>query len=431
MSGLLDFFAGVVPGYNSSPDQSLWNHDNGYQVPSTSETANQLSGSGVDPFGIVSGLWNDITGVTAQSREFSQQEYLQDKQNEYNKPINEMARMKEAGINPNVAASGIAGNGSPSASPAQVSSNTQGASNALQAASAGLQGFSQFGLNRSEIEKNTSIAEKTDEEKRLLGLRFDLDKDIAIGELAAKLVGIGIPELEAAIVAFDIGQGGYNSALNYLKGFQGIRQYTEKLSILEKEKELKIKELAKYDDIVEASISKDKAQAARDEKEAAKIEIETWFEEERKKIIQDIPALLFEGNSQLLYLAEAYGTDSEIWHNFQRSIYELNFTQYSAEMAAQLENAFNIAYDEEKAKLQVNADYAPYLSYVESLKDAMSEFYKSYLQNPRNVNGAIAKLFNTIFYQIGFQIGYGNNPVQVPHRPPQGHPSRKKPHPWE
>lgn len=83
-------------------------------------------------------LYNDLTGFTAQQAEFEQQEYLMDKQNEYNTPANQMARMQAAGINPNTAAAAIAGGGSLSAQPSQVATNTQGTANALQAVAGGI-----------------------------------------------------------------------------------------------------------------------------------------------------------------------------------------------------------------------------------------------------------------------------------------------------
>lgn len=54
----------------------------------------------------------ELTGYNAQQREFEQQEYMQDKQNEWNSAQQQMKRAKEAGINPLTAASAIAGNGS-------------------------------------------------------------------------------------------------------------------------------------------------------------------------------------------------------------------------------------------------------------------------------------------------------------------------------
>lgn len=53
-------------------------------------------------------------------------EYMYNKQNEYNKPEAQMARMKAAGINPLLAAGAIAGNGSTAAQPAAGAQGTAG-----------------------------------------------------------------------------------------------------------------------------------------------------------------------------------------------------------------------------------------------------------------------------------------------------------------
>lgn len=104
-----------------------------------------------------SDLWGELSGKNSQQREFEQQEYLMDKQNEYNSPVNQMERLKAAGINPNVAAEAIAGNNT-SASPASVASNTQGAANALGQIASAVSGLaplgSEIGLNEAQTGKN-------------------------------------------------------------------------------------------------------------------------------------------------------------------------------------------------------------------------------------------------------------------------------------
>ena len=55
---------------------SFWNHDNGYDMQSLTADSDSPLGWLLDPTGTVAGLWNDVTGASAQSREFAQQEYL-------------------------------------------------------------------------------------------------------------------------------------------------------------------------------------------------------------------------------------------------------------------------------------------------------------------------------------------------------------------
>ena len=133
MSGLVPWLMNPIGNlfnlFNTKNDggSTLWNHGQEYANPSFTEEGNKNAGNfGLDPNGYVSGLWNDVMGFTSQSREFAQQEYLQDKMNEYNLPVNQMKRLIDAGINPNLAASAVAGNGGESAQAPQVSSNTAG-----------------------------------------------------------------------------------------------------------------------------------------------------------------------------------------------------------------------------------------------------------------------------------------------------------------
>ena len=83
---------------------------------------------------VFSNFFAELSGYSSQQREFEQQEYLMDKENEYNTPAAQMARLKAAGINPQLAAAGIAGAPNVSASPAQVASNAAGAAQGLNAA---------------------------------------------------------------------------------------------------------------------------------------------------------------------------------------------------------------------------------------------------------------------------------------------------------
>lgn len=95
------------------------------------ENGNILAGANAGIGDFVRGLWADLTGEASQSREFDQQEYLQDKMNEYNTPAAQMARMRAAGINPNLAAQGIAGGGNESAQAPAVNSAVGGVAGAV------------------------------------------------------------------------------------------------------------------------------------------------------------------------------------------------------------------------------------------------------------------------------------------------------------
>lgn len=131
-----------------SDQATLWPNEYGrkYGLPSASEQGNANANSFLDPNGMVSGFYNDVMGYTSQSREFAQQEYLMDKENAYNDPRAQMARMIAAGISPAAAAAAITGGQNVSAQAPSVASATPSAA-AADAASALLGGFSGAAVN--------------------------------------------------------------------------------------------------------------------------------------------------------------------------------------------------------------------------------------------------------------------------------------------
>lgn len=141
-------------------------------------------------------LTGELTGYNSQQREFQQQEYLMDKQNEYNSPVNQMARMKAAGINPNTAASGIAQGGNESAQAPQVSSNTQGASAGLSALAGSVGTIGQVAQVASQVRKNN--AEAANQESQALRSNTLLPLDFSM-----TLEGIGLTKQQARALAIE------------------------------------------------------------------------------------------------------------------------------------------------------------------------------------------------------------------------------------
>lgn len=86
-------------------------------------------------------LYQNLAPGEAQYSEWSQQMVATMYQNWYNSAPEQMRRAMEAGINPFVAASGIAGNSSGSVAPAPNASNTSGLPNLIGSAAQGLSSF--------------------------------------------------------------------------------------------------------------------------------------------------------------------------------------------------------------------------------------------------------------------------------------------------
>lgn len=168
------------------------------------EENNNLGFGLLGGLGLIGTIWNTIASNQSQQREFEQQEYLMDKQNEYNDPSNQMARMKAAGINPNAAAQQIAAN-SASASPAQVPTNTANVASAFpQAAAAAAELYrtpSEVGQNEAnagfviaETEtENATRQGRVDELKSIFNLNdsqaslFDLQSQYYISEASSRI----------------------------------------------------------------------------------------------------------------------------------------------------------------------------------------------------------------------------------------------------
>lgn len=133
---------------------------------------------------VIGTFWNDITGQTKQQKEFEQQEYLMDKENAYNDPRAQMARLRAAGINPNSAASEIAGQ-NVSASPAQVSSSGDVAS--ALGTLGGLAALpSQIGLNSANafkaVEEGQTVAEMA------YAQQLEIQSKIGVNDATAKSI---------------------------------------------------------------------------------------------------------------------------------------------------------------------------------------------------------------------------------------------------
>ncbi|MCQ2305123.1 MAG: hypothetical protein MJZ97_09060 [Bacteroidales bacterium] len=133
---------------------------------------------GAAGLGLAGTVWNSVAGRLSQKSEFEQQEYLMDKQNEYNDPRNQMERMLAAGINPNVAGAQIAANQA-SASPAQVPSNSANAAGALTQAADAVNKLATTPTNVQEQEANANyLISKTVTENALRPERINELKSI-------------------------------------------------------------------------------------------------------------------------------------------------------------------------------------------------------------------------------------------------------------
>lgn len=364
---------------------TLWNHGTSYAVDSASEMSNNSWFDGIlDPTGVVKGFYNDFMGYTSQSREFAQQEYLQDKQNAYNSPAAQMQRMKDAGINTNLAAAGIAGVGSQSANPASVASPTPADPiSPLLGAATGLRNSALTGdLNESVIDKNRSDAERT---------RALIQPEVAefVARIAGHLMGIGIPELDAAASGACLAKGGIDAMLKALDNPNVCRQFDVNLEKLEHET---ANENKRYEEIV-AHIRNMDSSTSVNERNAALLVEKTKHEEILKKLDDarldvvkgDGVDPLWNINVIGYRIWKKFGEDSPEYQGWLKSFYDFNYNSAKGSFTADSDTAEKRAYNSSKGSFRAEVESAYQKAYNSALGasegSAEYERYRSWLRN--------------------------------------------------
>ncbi len=139
----------------------------GSAVPGVGTVAGAAIGAGA-------ALLSDVLGIfssnAANKRNFNNTVKLWNMQNEYNKPINQMARLKEAGLNPNLMYNNAAAGGSASSMAAPQVQYNSPLSKALESISA----VSQLQMQREQI-KGQRIANENAQKQ---GKSLDLDNNL-------------------------------------------------------------------------------------------------------------------------------------------------------------------------------------------------------------------------------------------------------------
>lgn len=358
-------------GFNNG--QTIWNNGYNYQNPSFTEDINKgkfASAFGLDQ--VFGGLWNDITGVTAQSREFAQQEYLQDKQNEYNTPENQMKRMVDAGINPNLAAQGIAGSGSQSAQAPAVSSNTGGAAAGLSAA-AGL--ISGIGSGASGL----AAAKET---KELLGVKGQLMQAQTIQSLEAA----GVDHWTATSIATLLPIQEANAQADfYLKLAQYDNTRAEYQVILD-EHQLKLEQIRLAGN--QADEAEEKARFAKAETDFF---VEHGFRDDAPLDVSLRNAIVTGRKDE----AAAVGS----------AIYSFNYNSAYGQYTADANTAFDRMKNAAEGAAAGNADYQSYLTDLEVYKENVTGFMQMWYALPDSLKGFAVQFLGKELYGVSALLG--------------------------
>lgn len=368
-----------------------WNNYQGMQDQQDMDNFGELGGSWL------SRIWNDITGKTAQNKEFAQQEYLQDKQNEYNDPVNQMKRQAAAGINKNLAAAGIAGAGNQSAQAPAVASNSGGTAAGVTAAAGAL------GSVAGSVQSLASAKETN----KLLSLRADNIRASTVGTLEKA----GLDHWNALSVATMLPFMEVNQTADfYLKMAQYDNTRAEYQNILDQH-DLNLENIR-----LTGSKADEAAENARFAKETTEFFVNHGYRD-------DAPSDIALRNSIVSGRKEQAGA---IAGAIESASYSTNYGAYKADADTAYERMYNslkadadTAYDRsEKSALGLaagNADYASYLNDLEIYKSDVTNFMQMWFALPDSLKGfAVQFLGKELYGGSAALAGFDKKPKYNP-----------------
>lgn len=316
-----------------------------YAAPSAAERGNQMSGSILDPFGDVSGFYNDIMGFTSQSREFAHQEYMTDKENWWNSAQEQMKRARAAGINPNTAAAGIVGAGTSSIAPAGGSASPVDSPSSLIGAASGVaQTSSNIALQSAQSQEALARADDYRASARNADRLADADILAKAGTFAEALTKAGTPEIAAMELGLSIVRNGLDGIAAGLKGDSVCRLIDTKQQVIEADFSKTWKEIEQLEKLLPYQVSEAEKKNALLDIEKRKQDAITQREELLSKLWIDYngdPYLdLYKRQYQLYH---DYGPDSPQYQGFLQSVKDFSFNQSYGQFSAESEFAYKIA----------------------------------------------------------------------------------------
>lgn len=350
---------------------SIWNHpEYGYGVPSIGERANENSFENflLDPTGMVKGFWNDITGVTAQSREFAQQEYLQDKMNAYNSPVEQMKRAKEAGINPNLAAAGIAQAGSQSAQAPSVSSNSSGAAQGLSAVGSAVSGVAGAALTAAQKRNLDASSQEMSANARRTDALLDFEKEQMRANTAKTWIDAGMDSAQADYWSTKAAYADRQERLDIAGKFWQVKRSMKEVDLLKEEINIAKKDL---------EIRKE--QLSQEEYRTEQMRIDTEFYKRKEEILKKYGIDISLPENAMLVEAWEYGTADTILAAFQSNAYHSARAQFDADLDT-LEDRLTKQIESQFKVLEKNQELAKELQKFGVKSDAVATIIQTILK---------------------------------------------------
>lgn len=391
---------GVAGIFNSGGQASSIYNPNGnsdYNVASASEMANNPWVNRILDFtGLAQGFWNDLTGVTAQSREFQQQEYLMEKEQAYKDPVYQMERMRAAGINGNLAASGIAGSPQ-SASPSQVSPSMDVAGG-VGAAAQGLQAVNSSRLNSSMVRKNDADAEQALAIARNQDMLANAQMLSSAGEFAKNLTSSGLAEIEAIPLALKFIRNGLDGFQNVFNAQGLCRKFDYEMDLLQSQYNTEQQRYRMFEEQANLYVSEEELIASKKAHE----DILKDIDNQKLKLIQKYEELAADSDFGIEFAFFRNHPEGSPEYKAFMTFYKDKF--YNQELGKQNAEVIKI-YNKVFNTLKAEAEWQPFLDMLEEKKEVTMKTIDALYGI---TGGEIGTIIN-IFKYIGHAAGYSES----------------------
>lgn len=298
-----------------------------------------------------------------QQREFGQQVALTREQNQWNSEGERLKRMVDAGINPYLAAQGIANAGGVSSAAASPNSAIGSGAEGVNAASSLLGNSTSAAVGALDsVEKLATLNE------RRAKLR---------AETVASLEAAGLSSWEAKAIAEMLPDRKSNlRADTYLKLGQ-YRNTVAEYRNIRKEYDVKkqtIDTMKKQASMYESQGNLAEAMRLKVNAEAEGIKLDNWWKETDKQFWLDHGYRMDDEMDVALRNAAANG------HNFDvdqvgQTIENFHYSEEKGVRDADIDTAFNLAFNEILGNEAASAEYLPYKSKIQNDLNALKAYY--------------------------------------------------------
>lgn len=340
------------------------------------ETANENAGPVAD------NVLNQWLNPGLQQRiEFGQQVALTKYQNEWNSEGAKMKRMTDAGINPYLAAQGIAGVGGSTSQVAAAPNSAVGAgASSVGAASQALGSAAQAaGVATDAIDRFSTLSGR---------------KEKLHADTVQALEAAGLSKWEAKAIATLLPDRQKNlRADTYLKLGQ-YRNTVAEYRNIRKEYDVKVQQIdtmKKQADLYRKQGDLAKATELRVQAETAGIDLDNWWKQTDKQFWLDHGYRPDDEMDIALRNAAANGHDVDV-EKVGDAIENYSYRERKGFNTAEIEDVYSKVFEEIKA----NAAWKPYLSRIEAHKQHLIDIVQTQLENPDDLRGFVAKLMNLI-----------------------------------